>query len=34
MLKKLIMIAISLAAIATLTNMAPDLKRYAKIMSM
>jgi len=34
MLKKLIMIAISLAAIATLANMAPDLKRYAKIMSM
>jgi hypothetical protein len=34
MMKKLIMVAISLAAIATLASMAPDLKRYAKIMNM
>jgi hypothetical protein len=34
MVKKLIMVAISLAALATLANMAPDLKRYVKIMNM
>ena len=34
MLKKLIMVAISSGAVAMLANMAPDLKRYAKIMSM
>ena len=28
MMKKLIMVAISVAAIATLASMAPDLKRY------
>jgi hypothetical protein len=34
MMKKLIMVAISLAAVATLASMAPDLKRYMKIHSM
>lgn len=34
MLRKLILVAISLAAVATLASMAPDLKRYAKIMNM
>jgi hypothetical protein len=34
MIRKLIMIAISLAAVATLANMAPDLKRYMKIHQM
>ena len=34
MMRKLIMIAISLAAVATLASMAPDLKRYARIMNM
>ena len=34
MMKKLMMIALSLAAVATLANMAPDLKRYLKIMNM
>lgn len=34
MLKRLVMAAVSLAAVAMLVSMAPDLKRYAKIMSM
>lgn len=34
MIKKLILVAISVAAVATLASMAPDLKRYAKMMSM
>jgi hypothetical protein len=34
MMKKLIMIAISLTAVATLASMAPDLKRYVKMMNM
>lgn len=34
MVKKLIMVAISVGAVAMLVSMAPDLKRYAKIMSM
>lgn len=34
MIKKLIMIAISVAAVATLANMAPDLKRYVKMINM
>lgn len=34
MLKKLFMVAISVAAVATLASMAPDLKRYVKMMNM
>jgi len=34
MMKKLIMVAISVATVATLASMAPDLKRYLKIHQM
>lgn len=34
MARKLILVVISIGALAMLANLAPDLKRYAKIMQM
>lgn len=33
-MRKLIMVAISVTAVAVLASMAPDLKRYVKMMNM